>query len=313
MRVLVTGGAGFIGSHVVEQCLLAGFEVAVLDNFSTGRRDHLPSGVPIVECDLRDRAGMLRALQQLKPALVSHQAAQASVPVSIKDPHLDAEVNILGGLNLLDACSAPGSSVQHLVFASTGGAIYGEVAEGQRASETSTLKPKSPYGISKLTFESLLTVYGEQRGLGSTVLRYANVYGPRQDPLGEAGVVARFFGAALSGQKLAVFARRQTGDGGGLRDYVYVGDVARANLLALESKLPYPLLNIGTAEATATAELADHILRVTGSSSPVEHGPPRAGDLERSVLDVSRFVAAVGAPTSLDAGLRLTAEWYRAA
>jgi len=268
--------------------------------------------VPIVECDLRDRAATLKAVCELKPALVSHQAAQASVPVSMKDPHFDAEVNILGGLNLLDACLAQDAGVKHVVFASTGGAIYGEVPEGERAAESAERRPKSPYGISKLSFESLLGVYREHKGLSSTVLRYANVYGPRQDPFGEAGVVARFFDAALSGQKLTIFARRETGDGGGVRDYVYVGDAARANLLALQGKLAEPVLNVGTGEPTTTIELARHILRITGSSSPVEQGPLRVGDIERSLLDVSRFKAALGAPTSLDSGLELTAKWYRA-
>jgi UDP-glucose 4-epimerase len=312
MRVLVTGGAGFIGSHVVEQALQAGFEVAVLDNFSSGKRENVPAGVPIVECDLRDRAATLKAVCELKPALVSHQAAQASVPASMKNPHFDAEVNILGGLNLLDACLAKDAGVKHVVFASTGGAIYGEVPEGERAAESAERRPKSPYGISKLSFESLLGVYREHKGLSSTVLRYANVYGPRQDPHGEAGVVALFFDAALSGQKLTIFARHETGDGGGVRDYVYVGDAARANLLALQGKLAEPVLNVGTGEPTTTIELARHILRITGSSSPVEQGPLRVGDIERSLLDVSRFKAALGTPTSLADGLELTAKWYRA-
>jgi UDP-glucose 4-epimerase len=310
MRVLVSGGAGFIGSHVVQQALEAGFEVAVLDNFSTGKRENVPQGVQVIECDLRDRAGTARAVSELKPSLVSHQAAQASVPVSMADPHFDAEVNIIGGLNLLDACTASGLAVEHFVFASTGGAIYGEVPEGQRATEASPLVPKSPYGMSKLSFENLLGVYREVRGLRSTVLRYANVYGPRQDPFGEAGVVARFFDAALAHRPLSVFARREAGDGGGVRDYVYVGDVARANLLALQNKLEFGVLNVGTGSPTTSIQLAQRIVQVTRSKSTIEQGPRRLGDLERSLLDSTRCQAALGSLTSLEQGLELTAQFY---
>ena len=311
MRVLVTGGAGFIGSHIVEHALTAGFEVAVLDNLSSGKRENVPSGVPLFTVDLRDREATLEAVADFKPELVSHQAAQASVPTSIKDPRFDAEVNIIGGINLLDACTAPGSSVKQVVFASTGGAIYGEVPEGQRAGEGFQLEPKSPYGISKLTFEKLLGVYREQRGLASNVLRYANVYGPRQDPHGEAGVVAIFFDSALAGQKLTVFAMRQLGDGGCIRDYVYVGDVARANLLALQGKLPHPVMNVGTGSPTTTQQLGERILALTSSGSALLQGPVRAGDIERSLLDVTRFEQTLGAPTPLEQGIGETARWYR--
>jgi UDP-glucose 4-epimerase len=311
MRVLVTGGAGFIGSHVVEHSLAAGFEVAVLDNLSSGKRENVPRGVELFTVDLRDRDATLKAVADFKPELVSHQAAQASVPTSVKDPRFDAEVNIIGGINLLDACTAAGSSVKQVVFASTGGAIYGEVPEGQRASETFPLEPKSPYGISKLTFERLLGVYREQRGLACSVLRYANVYGPRQDPHGEAGVVAIFFDSALAGHKLTVFAMRQLGDGGCVRDYVYVGDVARANLLALQGKLPHPVMNVGTGSPTTTQQLAERILALTSSTSPLTQGPVRAGDIERSLLDVSRFEQTLGAPTPLEQGIAETARWYR--
>jgi UDP-glucose 4-epimerase len=311
MRVLISGGAGFIGSHIVEHALAAGFEVAVLDNLSTGKPDNLPAGVKLFNVDLRDRDATFASLRDFEPELVSHQAAQASVPVSMKDPRFDAEVNVIGGINLLDACTAPKSRVHSFVFASTGGAIYGEVPDGERASESFRLEPKSPYGIHKLTFEKLLGVYGESRGLSNSVLRYANVYGPRQDPHGEAGVVAIFFDAGLAARKLTVFAKRAQGDGGCIRDYVYVGDVARANLLALQGRLPYPVMNVGSGRPTTTLELAEQILSLTGSGSGVEQGGVRLGDIERSLLDVTRFEQTLGAPTPLSVGLAETARWYR--
>jgi len=311
MRVLISGGAGFIGSHIVAQAVAAGFEVAVLDNLSTGKRENVPPGVKLFTVDLRDRDATLGALRDFDPELVSHQAAQASVPISMRDPRLDAEVNVIGGINLLDACTAPKSRVQKCVFASTGGAIYGEVADGQRASESFPLEPKSPYGIHKLTFEKLLAVYGQSRGLSHTVLRYANVYGPRQDPHGEAGVVAIFFDAALAAKTLTVFAKKSEGDGGCIRDYVYVGDAARANLLAMQGKLPHAVMNVGSGHATTTLELARQIVSLTGSISSIEQGGVRAGDIERSLLDVSRFEQTLGPVTPLAAGLAETARWYR--
>jgi UDP-glucose 4-epimerase len=310
MRVLVTGGAGFIGSHVVERSLASGLEVAVLDNFSSGSRTNVPDGVRILQADLRDREATQRLVRGFDPELVSHHAAQASVPLSMADPRLDAEVNVIGGINLLDACGGPGSRTRHLVFAST--ATYGEVPDGQRADESAPLEPKSPYAISKLGFERLLRVYREQRGLTATVLRYANVYGPRQAPHGESGVVAIFFDAALAARKLTIFARRQVGDAGCVRDYVYVDDVERANLHALTGKLERDVLNVGSGVATTSQQLAERVLSLTGSRSRIEHGPVRPGDLERSVLDPTRFERAVGAPTSLDVGLRETARWYGA-
>lgn len=308
MRVLVTGGAGFIGSHVVAQALAGGHEPYVLDNFSTGKRANVPEGVRVFECDLRDREATLRALRDANPDVVSHQAAQASVPVSMKDPQLDAEVNVVGGLNLLQACRA--AQVKHLVFASTGGAIYGEVPDGERADETSTCEPKSPYGIHKLAFEQLLAVYSGAYGLKTTVLRYANVYGPRQDPHGEAGVVAVFFDSARAGRKLQVFARRQLGDGGCVRDYTFVGDVARANVKAMTGALSYPLLNVASGHATTTLELAQQIIALTGSASPIVQAEPRLGDVERSLLSPARFERTFGAPTPLAAGLAETARYY---
>lgn len=309
MRVLVSGGAGFIGSHVVEGALAEGHTVTVLDNLSTGKRQNLPAGVPLFEVDLRDRSRVREVVAELKPDVVSHQAAQASVAASLREPHVDAEINVLGGLNLLDACVAGG--VRHVVFASTGGAIYGEVPEGQCAAEETRPAPISPYAISKLAFEQLLDVYRTHYGLGSTVLRYANVYGPRQDPHGEAGVVAIFFDEILTGGALRVNARSQEGDAGCVRDYVFVSDVARANLAALEGRLPDRLVNVGTGAAVTTLDLATQISRVAERELRTQFRPPRAGDIGRSVLDPTRFRSGLGQTVPLGEGLRQTFEWYR--
>jgi len=309
MRVLVTGGAGFIGSHVVEAVLAEGHEVAVLDDLSSGKRSNLPAGVPLFHIDLRNRAAVRDALNEFKPELVSHQAAQISVAVSVREPYLDGEINILGGINLLDACVA--LKVQRLVFASTGGAIYGEVPDGVLADEGMRPAPISPYAIHKLAFEQLLDVYRTYHGLESVVLRYANVYGPRQDPHGEAGVVAIFFDSVLAGKTLRVNGMRAEGDSGCLRDYAYVGDVARANLAALTGRLPERLMNVCTGVEVSTLELAKEISAVAGTELRTTFAAPRAGDIGRSVLDPKRFVAALGTPLPMNEGLRRTFEWYR--
>jgi UDP-glucose 4-epimerase len=277
VRVLVTGGAGFIGSHVVEQLLAAGHEAAVLDDLSTGKRENVPDGVPFFVTDLRDPDATARVVSEFRPDAVSHQAAQASVSVSMREPALDAAVNVLGSIHLFEACVAAG--VKRVVFASTGGAIYGEVPNGTRATERTQPAPASPYAIHKLAAEHHLGVYRRHRGLEACILRYANVYGPRQDPHGEAGVVAIFLAAALEGQPLRVFAMREPGDGGCIRDYVYVGDVARMNVLALTGAVTEAVVNVGTGIPTTTADLARAVLGVTACDVPVHPGPPRAGDL----------------------------------
>jgi UDP-glucose 4-epimerase len=309
MRVLVTGGAGFIGSHIVDALLDGGHEVAVLDNLSTGKRENVPERARFYEVDLRDREATRRALADFSPEAVSHQAAQASVAVSVREPHLDAEVNVMGGINLLDA--AVGAGAKQVVFASTGGAIYGEVPEGTRAEETWAPSPQSPYAISKLSLELLLQVYRRHKGLDATVLRYANVYGPRQDPYGEAGVVAVFFDLAKRGEVLCVNARRESGDSGCVRDYVYVGDVARMNVLALEGKLSERVLNVASGSETTTEALAAAIVeRVGNAAASLAHAPPRAGDLERSVLNPGLAERALGSLTELSAGLAATHAYY---
>jgi UDP-glucose 4-epimerase len=307
MRVLVSGGAGFIGSHIVERLLAAGDEVAVLDNLSTGRRENVPRGVRFYETDVRDRKGTFDALADFRPEAVNHQAAQASVVVSVRDPRLDADVNLIGGLNLLDACVE--TQVQRFVFASTGGAIAGEVAEGHWAREDVVPKPISAYAIHKLALEQHLAVYRAQRGLDYRILRYSNVYGPRQDPHGEAGVIAIFLDSVRAGRPLYVNALHLTGDHGCLRDYVYVTDVARMNELALRGAVAEPVANVCTGIGTSTRDLAAAVIRATGRSVPVESRPPRAGDIGLSVLAPTLPERYLGDLVGLEPGLAQTAEW----
>jgi UDP-glucose 4-epimerase len=306
MRVLVTGGAGFIGSHVVERLLAAGDEVAVLDNLSTGRRENLRPGARFYLTDLRDREATLKALEDFRPDAVSHQAAQASVVVSLREPRKDAEVNLLGGIHLLDACVATG--VGRFVFASTGGAIAGEVAEGEWAAEDVVPMPISPYAIHKLALEQLLAVYQKHQGLEARALRYSNVYGPRQDPHGEAGVIAVFIDAARSARPLGVNGLGVMGDAGCLRDYVFVTDVARMNQLALAGTVTEPVVNVCTGIGTTTRELAVLVARAVGREVPIESRPPRPGDIGRSVLDPTLTERYLGDLVGLEPGLARTVE-----
>ncbi len=307
MRLLVTGGAGFIGSHVADAGLSEGWRVDVLDDLSSGRRENVPSGATLHEVDVRDAAAVNRVFAEVRPDLVSHQAAQASVSVSVRDPVFDAQVNVLGGLNVLEACVAHGT--RRLVFASTGGAIYGEVPEPQRAGVGWKEQPISPYAASKLAFEGYLPIYRE-RGLETVTLRYANVYGARQNPHGEAGVVAIFAERLLRGDGVKVFAMHEPGDGGCIRDYVAVEDVVRANLWGLREAPVGHVLDVGTGVATTTAQVLEHIVDELGVAAEVEQAPRRPGDLDRSVLDPTAVTKALGALVPLSEGLARTARWF---
>jgi len=308
MRVLITGGAGFIGSHIAEACRAAGHDVVVLDNLSTGRRGNLSPDIALAEGDLRDAAFVSRTFADFRPEVVSHQGAQTSVAVSAREPILDAEINVLGSLNVLGACVE--HEVGHCIFASTGGAIYGEVPEGREAGTDWQPRPLSPYACSKFSVESYLVAYGAEHGLRSTVLRYANVYGPKQDPHGEAGVVAIFGERFLTGKPVSVYARKEEGDPGCVRDYVYVDDVVRANLAALDGRLDVSLINICTGIGSSTLELAQAIKALAGSAAEIGYGPRRQGDIERSVLAPSGH-PALGPPTDLMSGLEQTIDWFR--
>ncbi len=304
MRVLVTGGAGFVGSHVVEALRRAGHRVAVVDVLTSGREEFVPAGVPLYRVDVASPA-LEEVFQEERPEAVCHHAAQASVAVSVREPLRDAYTNVLGTLNVLDCCVRHG--VRRVVFASTGGAIYGE-PERLPVSEDHPARPVSPYGVHKLCAEHHLAAYGRLHGLPWVALRYGNVYGPRQDPYGEAGVVAIFCVAMLHGAQPVIF-----GDGSHTRDYVYVSDVAHANLVALEREAE-GVFNVGTGVETSTRRIFDLLRAATGYRGEPRYGPPRPGDVRRICLDSTRAERALGwqASVDLEEGIARTVAWFRA-
>ena len=300
MRVLVTGGAGFIGSHVVDALVARDDEVVVLDSLVNGKRENVPPQATLHVHDIREPFDDL--VDDLRPEAVLHLAAQADVRVSVEEPVYDAEVNVLGTVRVLEAARRHGAQV---VFSSTGGAIYGECDDGP-AAESSALTPLSPYGTAKLAAEEYLRAYNRLYGTRHIALRYGNVYGPRQDPHGEAGVVAIFLGALARGEQARIF-----GDGSQTRDYVYVGDVARATVAALGHE--GGVFNVGTGRETSVAELYELCARVAGSDLPAEHAPARLGELQRSFLDPTLAAETLGfrAMVDLEDGLRSTWDWVQ--
>ena len=307
MRILVTGGAGFIGSHVADALLQQGHEVSIVDDLSTGRRENVPAGATFHHGDIRDAAFLTRVFDQHKPQMISHQAAQTSVSISAREPLRDASINVIGSLELLQQCVR--TKVERVVFASTGGAVYGEVAEPALAKVDWQPRPLSPYACSKFAVEGYLRAYEYEHKLPFTVLRYANVYGPRQDPHGEAGVVAIFCQRLLDGQPLSIYARREAGDPGCVRDYVFVADIVRANLLAVQGQISAPIANVCTGVGITTLDLARALGKVLKVEPELKFGPRRPGDVERSVLDGTPLLERHPA-TTLDEGLRQTAAWF---
>ncbi|MEW6399103.1 MAG: NAD-dependent epimerase/dehydratase family protein [Bacillota bacterium] len=301
-RVLVTGGAGFIGSHLVEALLARGHQVAVVDNLSTGRRENVPSGADFQAVDIGDPVRVGEVFERFRPEIVYHLAAQTSVRRSTGDPAGDASTNVVGSINVLDASVRTG--VEKVVYASSGGAIYGE-PDGLPVREDHPVRPLSPYGLSKYVVELYLRLYRDNHGLRYSVLRYPNVYGPRQDPYGEAGVVAIFSRTLLAGERPVIF-----GDGRQTRDYVYVADVVEASLLCLE-RGDDAVYNLGWGREVSVLELLASLQEVLGTDVPPRHDPPRPGEVSRICLDASRAKEELGwqPTTPLAEGLRLTARW----
>ena len=300
MDAIVTGGAGFIGSHVADALLARGDRVAVIDNLAGGRRDRLPADAEFHQIDIRDRDAMRRVFDQVRPQAVFHLAAQADVRVSVEDPSLDGDVNVLGTIEVLECAR---SSDARVVFSSTGGALYGE-AETIPSPETTPVAPMAPYGTSKYCAEQYLGLYNRLHGTRHLILRYGNVYGPRQDPHGEAGVVAIFFGRLAGGEAPPLIF----GDGMQTRDYVYVADVVAANLAALDYAGSEQAFNIGTQTETNVVDLLASAQAVAGTAVTSEHRPPRLGELDRSCLDCSLAAAELGwrPQVDMDEGLRRT-------
>lgn len=304
-RALVTGGAGFIGSHVVDAYVQAGLDVAIVDSFATGSRANVNPAARLYDVDIRDREALDAVFANERPNIVSHQAAQASVRGSMEDPLRDAAINVLGSINVLEAARKHG--VRKVIYAATGGAAVGE-PKYLPVDEDHPVAPLSPYGASKHAVEHYVSLYNQTFGLDTTILRYGNIYGPRQDPRGEAGVIAIFAGLMLTGGRPVV-----NGTGEQERDYVYVGDVARANLLALD-KGSGGMFNIGTGVSTSVNGLFDLLAELTGYGEPRQHGPALDGEVFRIFVtnDRAREVLDWQPTVTLDEGLRLTVESIRA-
>ncbi len=309
--VLVTGGAGFIGSHVAEAYLARGWSVTIVDDLSSGRVANVPAGAEFVQMDVRDQRLQRLFEERGGFELVNHHAAQIDVRESVAQPRFDAEVNVCGLLNILEAAHKWGT--RRLVFISSGGVVYGQ-AEERPISERAPKRPDSPYGVSKLVGELYLRCFRRLHGLDYVALRYANVYGPRQDPHGEAGVVAIFSNRILAGQPITIF-----GTGEQTRDYVYVGDVVAANMHVSEiplgdgAELDDRAFNVGTGKETSVKALANALMEAAGRQVPVEFAAARPGELEWSCLNADRLAGlgwepAVGLPEGLAETYRWIAE-----
>jgi len=321
-KVLVTGGAGFIGSHIVDLLIKNNYDVLVIDDLSSGRKENLHQGAKFYHLNITNIQELEKVFGLEKPDYMIHEAAQISVSLSVKEPLFDAQTNIFGSLNLLQCCVKYG--VKGVVFASSGGTVYGE-PEQFPVNEDYPLHPLSPYGISKVTVEHYLNFYQKNYQLEYTALRYGNVYGPRQDPYGEAGVIAIFIQKMLKGEKPTI-----NGDGNYIRDYVYVKDVARANLLAIEnikklgqdiaaidlridSKQALNGFNLGTEKGTSVNGLFLILKNIIDPSLSANYGPDRPGDLRKNILNCQKIQNAFHwkPQIELSVGLKETVDWFR--
>ncbi len=305
MRILVTGGAGFIASHIVDRYIELGHQVSIIDNFLTGRKTNIHPKATFYEADIRDQAKVAEIFSREKPEVVNHHAAQLDVRKSVADPKFDAEVNIIGFLNILSA--AVGVSVKKIIFASSGGVVYGDANQIPTTEDYQPLNPLSPYGITKLASEYYLRFYKNVHSIETVALRYANIYGPRQDPHGEAGVVAIFTQKMLKNEPAVI-----NGDGEQLRDYTFVGDVVRANEAVLGGRITGEY-NIGTGIGTSVNDIFRTLQKLTGSTISESLGPAKLGEQQKCILN-----AALAAKTfdwkpqmSLVDGLAATVEFFK--
>ena len=303
MRILVTGGAGFIGSHIVDACVAAGHEVTAIDDLSTGHQENVNPKARFLPLDIRSPE--IDALfRDSRFDVVSHQAARGNVRASMEDPWVYADVNVKGGINLLEAARRHG--VRKIVYSSTGGCVYGEL-QYFPADERHPIRPRDPYGASKASFELYLPVYKMNYGLTFTILRYPNVYGPRQDPFGEAGVVSIFIGQMLQNQTPTI-----NGDGEQSRDYVFVGDVVAANVLVLD-RGDNDAFNLGWGRGTSVNEIFRKLRALTGYAGEERHGPAKLGEVRRNDLSASRIKQLLDwePKVHLEEGLRRTVDFFR--
>ncbi len=305
MKILITGGAGFIGSNIADTYIEAGHKVIIVDNLSSGNKKNINSKAKFYKADITNRKALEKIFQKEKPDIVNHHAAQIDVRKSIEDPIYNAKINELGTLQLLNCCVK--YKVKKIIFASTGGALYGEIKEKKGAGENHSLEPISPYAITKRAAELYLMAYSKNCNLDFTVLRYGNVYGPRQDPHGEAGVVAIFVGKLQKNQEPYIY-----GNGKQTRDYVFVKDVCSANLLALK-KGKNKIYNIGTGTATSVNTLFSELKKIQKFGGDAIYKPPRVGELFRSVLCANKAKKELNwkPKTSIRDGLSKTVDYFK--
>lgn len=306
MKVLLTGGCGFIGSHVQDKYIEKGYDVIVVDNLSSGKKEYLNPKARLYETDIRDREKLEKIFNKEKPDIVNHHAAQISVIHSVENPFEDAKINIIGSLNLIELSVK--YNIKKFIYASSGGAAYGNPVKNP-CDEGHPVNPLSPYGVSKHTVEHYLYLYRVNYGLEYVILRYPNVYGPRQDPFGEAGVVAIFTERMLKNDDVYIF-----GDGTQERDFVYVEDIAEANILVTEREIDedFPIYNLGSGKGISVNEIFNYLKDITGYKKAPHYKPPRKGEVYKIALDARRIKNLGWAPkVNLKEGLEKTAEWFR--
>ncbi len=306
MRVLVTGGAGFIGSHIVDECIKKGYEVVVVDNLSTGKKRNINPKAKFYNVDITDYKKLEEVFKKEKPKIVNHHAAQIDVRKSVADPQYDANVNIIGSINLLELCVR--YNVEKFIFASSGGTIYGECKGKPAPKENSLYNPESPYGCAKLAVEYYMNYYNKVYGLKTISLRYGNVYGPRQDPFGEAGVVAIFINRMLNNEDVIIY-----GDGKQMRDFIFVSDVVKANIKCMNSKLNFAIYNVGTQKATSINELFYMLSKILNYNKLPVYQPPRKGELFKSYLCINKIKKELDwyPQVSLQEGIKKTIRYFK--